>query len=178
MSLHLNLLDIGEEFLINVLIVFIFEGWLEMGLVILQTKSKSLRNILLLILVVKEDFAVWRKALDTERSFTCGIFVVISLWIELILVGELLLNFDKWNLVWLQFLSHVHLIIRKLCQISCKMKLFEHIRYNIREFKFSLVPNLCSVSLMWQLKSGQLVINFICLVVNDCNKLKFLVVTI
>jgi len=66
-----------------------------MGLVILQTKSKSLRNILLLILVVKEDFAIWRKALDTERSFTCGIFVVISLWIELILVGELLLNFDK-----------------------------------------------------------------------------------
>jgi len=58
------------------------------------------------------------------------------------------------------------------------MSLFEDIRYNVCEFKFSLVPNLCSVVLVWQLKSGQLVIIFICLVVNDCNELKFLVVTL
>lgn len=90
------------------------------------------------------------------------------------MVSELLLDFDELDLVWLQFLSHVHLIIRKLCQISCEMSLFEDIRYNIDEFKFSLVPNLCSVVLVWQLKSGQLVIIFICLVVNDCNELKFL----
>lgn len=146
-----------------------------MGLVILQTKSKGLCDFLLLILVVKEDFAVWRKALDAERSVTT-LFLGISFWIEIILVSELLLDFDELDLVWLQFLSHVHLIIRELCQISCEMSLFEDIRYNIHEFKFSLVPNLCSVVLMWQLKSGQLVIIFICLVVNDCNELKFLAV--
>lgn len=146
-----------------------------MGLVILQTKSKGLCNFLLLILVVKEDFAIWRKALDAERSVTT-LFLGISFWIEIILVSELLLDFDELHLVWLQFLSHVHLIIRELCQISCEMSLFEDIRYNIHEFKFSLVPNLCSVVLMRQLKSGQLVIIFICLVVNDCNELKFLAV--
>jgi hypothetical protein len=115
-----------------------------MGLVILQTKSKGLCDFLLLILVVKEDFAVWRKALDAERSVTT-LFLSISFWIEIILVSELLLDFDELDLVWLQFLSHVHLIIRELCQISCEMSLFEDIRYNIHEFKFSLVPNmLCS----------------------------------
>lgn len=148
-----------------------------MGLVILQTKSEGLSNLLLLILVVEEDFALWRKALDAERSVSSRILVLGIFWIEIILVSELLFDFDELDLVWLQFLSHVHFIIRKLFQLSCEMSLLEDIRHNICEFKFSLVPNLCSVVLVWQPKSGQLVIIFICLVVNDRNELKFLVVT-
>jgi hypothetical protein len=41
-----------------------------MGLVILQTKSEGLCDLLLLVFVVKEHFALWRKALDAERSVT------------------------------------------------------------------------------------------------------------
>ena len=148
-----------------------------MGLVIFQTKSKGLCNLLLLILVIKEDFALWRKALDAERSVT-NLILDISFWIEITLICENLLDFDELDLVWQQFLSHVHLIIRELCQISCEMSLFEDIRYNIHEFKLSLIPNLCSIVLIWQLKSSQLVIIFICLIVNDCNKFKFVAVSL
>lgn len=148
-----------------------------MRLIILQTKSEGLSDILLLVFVVKEDFTFWRKALNAERSITSRILVFhVLLWIEIILVCEFLLNFDERYLVWLQFLSDVHLIVCVLGQIGCEMSLLKHIRYSINELKFGLVPNLCSVVLVWHSKSGQLIVEFICLVVNNSDKLKFLTV--
>lgn len=149
-----------------------------MWFVILETESEGLSNFLLLVLVVKENFALWRESLDAKRKVSSRVLILSILWFEVVLIGELLFDFDKLNLVWLDFLSNKHFVISEFCQIIGEMDLLEDIRDNIHKLKLALIPNLRSVVLVWQLESSQLIVLFIRLVVNNCNEFKFLVVTV
>lgn len=114
--------------------------------ILLDVEAESLRQILLLILVLEEHLALVGHALDLQvvdsLRGSWALLLLLFLLGSCLVFSDVLLDFDDQHLVRLDEGLDEHLVIDELLPILLPMLLLEHITLDIDEGADLVGPNV------------------------------------
>ena len=120
--------------------------WGKVSCVVSKIKSKSLCQIMLVVLIFEKNFILFWKSLDAEAA------LLLSQRLSLIIFYCFRCFCDSYecNFIWKDFAWNKHFIISKISSVALKMYLLKNIRIWFNKSLLAFWPYWCFVLVCWQ----------------------------